>query len=100
MVARCLHLRSSASRILVPTCQTCKPIDGVTHNATCVFPEEDDDRRLSAGEAFTRALLSKRRLEEEEAAEPVDCGSEYACVQSDLAKNFAKGAKKAYEKIH
>jgi len=80
------------------SCQTCKPIDGVTHNATCLFPEEKDDRRLSAGESYTRSLLSKRRLEEEVKG-PVDCGSEYACVQSDLAKNFAKGAKKAYEKI-
>jgi sodium-dependent phosphate cotransporter len=84
------------------TCQTCNPINGVTHNSSCVFPpDEEDGRRLSAGEAYTRALLSKRRLEEddEEPAEPIDC-KEYSCVQSDLAKNFAKGAKKAYAKIH
>lgn len=89
------------SQMATTTCQTCKSIDGVTHKEDCELPEpeEDSGRRLSAGEAFTRSLLSKRRLEDEEAAaEPADC-AEYACVPSKLAGYYKSAAKKAYANI-
>jgi sodium-dependent phosphate cotransporter len=82
------------------TCQTCEAIDGITHKDDCELPEpeEDSGRRLSAGDAFTRTLLSKRRLEDaEEAASLADCG-EYACVPSKLA-GYYKKFKKPYKEI-
>merc|ERR1712137_640207 len=48
------------------------------------------------GEQFTRSLLTKRRLAEEESH--VDC-SEYACVNKALSSNFKKIDKKAYAKL-
>jgi len=75
-------------------------IDGTVANCSV---EEDDHRRLKStqeGDDYSRALLSKRQLEEtdDKKAEPVDC-SEYACVPSPLAKNYKKAAKTAYKEL-
>lgn len=82
------------------TCQACNPIDGIPHDSNCSMPEEDDGRRLAAGDEYTRALLPKRRRlgdegDDDEVAEPVDC-LQYSCVGSKLAGTFKKAAKKAY----
>lgn len=79
------------------TCQACKEIAGVPHDSAC--PEEEDDgRRLSAGENYTRALLSKRQLGDDGDDGPVDC-LEYSCVGSKLAGTMKKANRKAYKDL-
>lgn len=79
----------------------CKPIDGVSAT-NC--SQSDDSRRLtedSSGNDYSRALLSTRRLaddDEKEILKDVDCG-EYACMSKALAKNYKKASSKAYAKL-